>query len=89
MNSSGSALSTAWPHAARGHILQVGTGYFPGSSCTDEVALKLLQESASEIAPDSMEGDYFPNLVEDFMDVSKVCSQVSSSIFWIENSLIL
>lgn len=72
MGSSGSLDATAFPHAGQRHVLQLGTGFLPGSSCTDEEAFNILRDSYSEIAPGTGEGDFFPNLVEDFMDVSKV-----------------
>lgn len=45
----------------------------PDSNSSDELAIKLLQESFSEIDPSRRDYDYFPNIVEDFVDVSKVC----------------
>lgn len=75
LNSSGGLTATSWPHAFHRHILQLGTGFLPGSDCSDELSIRLLQESTKEIIGVE-EADFFPNFFMPFMDASKVSKGV-------------
>ncbi|MCJ1242956.1 hypothetical protein MMC30_000152 [Trapelia coarctata] len=72
LNSSGSLSATAWPHAYHRYVLQLGVGSLTDTDYPNELAYRLMQESYAEIAPGHEEGDFFPNVVEEFMDVSKI-----------------
>ncbi|EON68665.1 hypothetical protein W97_07923 [Coniosporium apollinis CBS 100218] len=71
--SAGANDSTAWPHSSSRHILQLLTGFAPGSGCSDELALKLLETAPGEISSGRhVDGDYFPNFLNGYMQLGKV-----------------
>ncbi|OAP61534.1 hypothetical protein AYL99_03737 [Fonsecaea erecta] len=68
-----SRTDTAWPHTNNRHILQLGTGSFPGSPESDAVSLKVLADAAFEISLTHTKADYIPNFINSFNDVEAVC----------------
>lgn len=70
--SAGGLQTTAWPHDRPRHVLQLSTGYLKDAGCSFEVAEKLLMEAISYILPDHKPGDYLPNFLQDFNDLSAV-----------------
>ncbi|KAJ8058511.1 hypothetical protein OCU04_012695 [Sclerotinia nivalis] len=74
LTSSGSPGATAWPHQFHYHTLGLGTGYRPGSLCTEEQALGLLRQGLEEITNEPIkekELEFFPNFEGNFTDSSK------------------
>ncbi|KIX09742.1 uncharacterized protein Z518_00823 [Rhinocladiella mackenziei CBS 650.93] len=67
-----SPTSAAWPHTKNRHILQLGTGAFPGSAESDALAIKALAEAPWEISLTHTEADYIPNFIDSFNDVQKI-----------------
>ncbi|EXJ76697.1 uncharacterized protein A1O5_01205 [Cladophialophora psammophila CBS 110553] len=67
-----SRQDTAWPHTANRHILQLGTGSFPGSPESDALSLKALAEAPFEISPTHTKADYIPNFINSFNDIEAI-----------------
>ncbi|KAJ9635178.1 hypothetical protein H2199_008664 [Coniosporium tulheliwenetii] len=70
--SAGPADSTAWPHSSARHILQLLTGFAPGSGCSDELAVELLEKAPGRISPGHGPADYFPNFIEEYNRVDEI-----------------
>lgn len=66
------STETAWPHTKYQHNLQLGTGIAPGNPKSDALAYKAMAEGPYQIRPGHTAGDYFPNFIEEFVDVKKV-----------------
>jgi len=71
-HSAGPADSTAWPHSSARYVLQLLTGFAPGSGCLDELAIKVLEKAPGKIAPGHGPKDYFPHFVEGYRRVDEV-----------------
>lgn len=63
---------TAWPHTSSQHVLQLLTGFVPGSGASHEQALEFLRNGPSEIAVKHDSADYFPNFIESHNDIEKI-----------------
>jgi hypothetical protein len=63
---------TAWPHTSSQHVLQLLTGFVPGSGASDKQALQFLREAPAEIAIKHDPADYFPNFIENHNDLEKI-----------------
>jgi len=62
----------AWPRTRNRHILQLGTGAFPGSPDSDALAVKALAEAPYKLSLSHTAADYIPNFIEPFNDVEAV-----------------
>ncbi|KAJ9602207.1 hypothetical protein H2200_013327 [Cladophialophora chaetospira] len=71
-SSASSPEATAWPRTQNRHILQLGTGTFPGSSDSDALSLKALAKAPYEINPGHTPADYLPSFIESFNDVEAI-----------------
>ncbi|OQV00655.1 FAD binding domain-containing protein isoform 2 [Cladophialophora immunda] len=71
-SSTSARTDTAWPHTNNRHILQLGTGSFPGSPESDALSLKALSEAPFEISPTHSRADYTPNFIDSFNDVEAI-----------------
>ncbi|KIX94202.1 uncharacterized protein Z520_10229 [Fonsecaea multimorphosa CBS 102226] len=67
-----SRTDTAWPHTNNRHILQLGTGSFPGSLESDALSLKALADAPFEISRTHTNADYIPNFIESFNDIEAI-----------------
>ncbi|KAF1813612.1 FAD-binding domain-containing protein [Eremomyces bilateralis CBS 781.70] len=54
---------SAWPYNEPAHLLQLGVGYLPESSCSLDTAMTVLGESFGKIVPGITSADFMPNFI--------------------------
>lgn len=62
----------AWPHTRAQHVLQLGVAVPVGDTEAGRAVVKALEEAPKRINPGHQPGDYLPNFVQSFNDVSAV-----------------
>lgn len=70
----------AWPHSRCQHILQIGVAVPAGDDHHGKIVYEAMEKAPKQICPQHQPGDYLPNFVMPFNDVSAVSFLVRSSM---------